>query len=95
MNVEITLNNPGALKKGDSVVAAVGGYASLSAATLSSLTEQSVYSTQQGEVKTLSLREGARISAGTAVMTIKNDAVTNAVNNAQHTCRLLNLPEQS
>ena len=83
VNVEITLNNPGALKKGDSVVAAVGGYASLSAATLFSLTEQSVYSTQQGEVKTLSLREGARISAGTAVMTIKNDAVTNAVNNAQ------------
>ena len=83
VNVEITLNNPGALKKGDSVVATVGGYASLSAATLFSLTEQSVYSTQQGEVKTLSLREGARISAGTAVMTIKNDAVTNAVNNAQ------------
>ena len=65
------------------MVAAVGGYASLSAATLFSLTEQSVYSTQQGEVKTLSLREGARISAGTAVMTIKIDAVTNAVNNAQ------------
>lgn len=82
-NVEITLNNPGALKKGDTVVANIGGFASLSSAPLASLTEQSVYSTQQGEVKTLSLREGARISSGAAVMTIKNDAVTNAVNNAQ------------
>lgn len=83
VNAEIILENPGALKKGDMVTAAIGGYTSLSAAALTSDAAQSLYTAKQGEVKTLSLREGEAVSRGAQVMTLENDAVTNAVNNAQ------------
>lgn len=82
-NVEISLRNPGTLSSGDTATASVGSAVCMEAGTLSNTTEQTIYSGQSGQVLTLSIREGGSVTSGQTVMTLKNDSLTNAVENAQ------------
>lgn len=79
VKVELLLQNPGALKKGDIAFAKIGEYSSITSAALENKEEQTIVAAQQGEIMRLSVREGDRVADGSAVLTLKNDAVTNSV----------------
>jgi HlyD family secretion protein len=79
VNIEISLQNPGALKKGDIAFAKIGEYSSVISGTLENETEQTIVSVQTGEIISLTVHEGDRVQIGTTVMRLKNDAITNAV----------------
>ena len=82
-NIEIKIQNPGALKSGDIAYAKIGEISSISTGSLENLTEQTIVATASGEIAELSVREGDRIYAGTKIAQIKNDSITNSVKNAE------------
>lgn len=75
-NIEIKIQNPGALKKGDTAYAEFDGISSLSSGTLENFTEQTIVASQSGEITNLPVSEGKNISSGNLVMQVKNDSVT-------------------
>ncbi len=79
---EISVVNPGALKKGDKAFAIIGDIASISSGEFINKTQQSISATQSGQVEELFIKEGSKVTNGMSVMTIKNDAVKNAVKTA-------------
>ena len=80
--VEFSFQNPGTVLSGDVASASVGGTACMDTGTVSYATEQAIYATQSGQVLTLPIQVGSAVTVGQAVMTIKNDSLTNAVTNA-------------
>jgi multidrug efflux pump subunit AcrA (membrane-fusion protein) len=82
VNIEIHINNPGAIKEGDKASAKIGTNLALTSGTLQNLTNQAIVSTQSGEVEGIYIREGNRVSVGTKIMQLKNSTITNAVNTA-------------
>lgn len=80
--VELSFQNPGTVLSGDTASASVGGAACMDTGTVSYATEQSIYSTQSGQVISLPIQVGSAVTAGQTVMTIQNDSLTNAVTNA-------------
>ena len=82
VNVEFSFRNPGTLASGASATASVNGVQCMEAGTIAYATEQAVYAAQSGQVLTLSIQEGERVTAGQTVLTLKNDSLTNAVTNA-------------
>jgi len=80
--VEFSLDNPGALSSGALAMATVGGVTCMEAGALSNATEQSIYATQSGQVLTLPIQAGSAVTVGQEVMTLKNDSLTNAAENA-------------
>ena len=80
--VEFSLDNPGALASGGTAMAAVGALTCMEAGQLSNATEQAIYATQSGQVLTLPIQAGTAVVEGQEVMTIKNDSLTNAAQNA-------------
>ncbi len=83
VNVEFSFRNPGTLASGSTAMASVNGVMCMEAGTISYTTEQSIYAGQSGQVLTLSIQEGETVTAGQTVLTLKNDSLTNAVDNAQ------------
>ena len=83
VNVEFSFRNPGTLASGATAMASVNGVLCMEAGTISYGTEQAIYAAQSGQVLTLSIQEGGSVTNGQAVMTLKNDSLTNAVDNAQ------------
>lgn len=81
-NVEIKVQNPGALKKGDTAYAKINGISSVSSGMLENYTDQTVVASQSGEVIKLLASEGKNISYGTLLMQVKNDSVTNSFSNS-------------
>ena len=82
VNVEFSFRNPGTLASGASATASVNGVQCMEAGTIAYATEQAVYAAQSGQVLTLSIQEGERVTAGQTVLTLKNVSLTNAVTNA-------------
>ncbi|WP_162862611.1 efflux RND transporter periplasmic adaptor subunit [Acetivibrio cellulolyticus] len=82
VNVEIHISNPGAVKEGNQASAKIGAFLSLTSEPLKNRTNQSIVSTQSGEVENIYIREGSRVSVGTKIVQLKNSAVTNAINTA-------------
>lgn len=82
-NIEIKIQNPGALSKGDTAYAEINGISSISSGTLENLTEQTIVASQTGEIISLPVSEGQNISTGALVMQVKNDNVTNSVSNSR------------
>lgn len=80
--VELVLPNPGALAAGESATASVGTADCMAPGTLAYATQQTIYSTQAGQVLTLPIEAGATVTAGQTVMTIDNPSLTNARDNA-------------
>ena len=80
--VELSFRNPGALSAGEVATASVGTADCMAAGSVAYATEQAVYSTQAGQVLTLSIEAGSAVSPGQTVMTIDNASLTNARDNA-------------
>ena len=80
--VEFSLSNPGALSSGALATASVGAAACMQPAPLSNATQQAIYAAQSGQVISLPIQTGSAVVQGQAVMTLKNDSLTNAAENA-------------
>lgn len=80
--VEITFANPGALSGSETAFAQVGDAMCMEAGTIAPGTKQTLYANQSGEILSLFLETGALVSAGQQIMTLKNDSLTNAAENA-------------
>lgn len=80
--VEITVKNPGAVSKGEKAFATVNGVACNSAGEFLNLTEKSVAAAGSGQIIALSIKEGDYVSKGQKLLRLKNDQVTNALNNS-------------
>lgn len=83
INVEFSFQNTGTLSNETSAMASVNGVLCMEAGTISYSTEQSIYAAQSGQVTKLSLQVGQSVSSGQTVCTLKNDSLTNAVDNAK------------
>lgn len=77
--VEIQINNPGALTEGMTASAEIhtskGEVSSTNTAALSYIKKQTVTSVTGGTVKSISVKENQKVSAGAIVMTMENDDV--------------------
>lgn len=82
VNAEFSFRNPGTLASGASAMASVNGVQCMEAGAIAYGTEQAIYAAQSGQVLTLSIQEGERVTAGQTILTLKNDSLTNAVTNA-------------
>ena len=80
--VEISFQNSGVFLGGETALASVGAADCMAAGTIRCATEQSIYATQSGQVTGFTLEVGHAVTSGQAVLTLKNDAITNAVTNA-------------
>lgn len=80
--VELAFRNPGALAAGESATASVGSADCMAPGAVAFATEQTLYSTQAGQVLTLPMEAGHTVTSGQTVMTIDNAALTNARDNA-------------
>ena len=80
--VELSFQNPGTLTDAATATAAVGAAACMEAGAVCYATQQSIYAAQSGQVLTLDLETGSAVTQGQAVLTLKNDALTNAAVNA-------------
>lgn len=81
--VEIAVTNPGALKDGETAYARIGTIASAAAGTFENSVNQSIVAAASGQVENLAISEGARVSKSQCVLTLKNDALRNALTNAE------------
>ncbi len=75
-NVEIKVDNPGAIKEGDYATAEVEGFACSSEGTFSYNGKGSIYSEVSGEVEALNVIEGDNISYGETVAILSNDDIS-------------------
>jgi len=81
--VEISFNNPGALKSGETATANINGIAPIANGTIEYMTDDAIYSTGTGLVTSINAASGSTVSPGSVVLLIKNDTVTNTVTNAK------------
>lgn len=81
--VKISLENPGAISSGSTATATIGSAVCMEAGTISYATQQSIYASQSGQVRSLPIQAGSAVTEGQVVMTLENDSLTNAVTNAQ------------
>ncbi|GHV44832.1 hypothetical protein FACS189492_1740 [Clostridia bacterium] len=75
--VEITVPNPGTLKKGDKGTAVIGGVAANDAGEFDYIASSPVIAEAAGKVVRQDVIAGDKVSAGTAVLTLENEAMTN------------------
>jgi len=75
-NVEIKVDNPGAIKEGDYATAEVEGYACSSEGTFSYNGKGSIYSEVSGEVTQLDIIEGDNIVTGETIAILTNDDIS-------------------
>ena len=78
-NVEISVTNPGAITTGDTATAVVDGTACAEPGTFKYYHEETVTAKASGKVRSLSLIEGDRVSAGRTILTIESSSVSNQV----------------
>ncbi len=79
--VEITFDNPGALKSGETATAMINGAAPIASGTIEYVTDHEIHSTGTGLVTEIKAPAGSVVSPGSVILLVKNDAVTNAVTN--------------
>lgn len=87
VNVEIEMDNPGALLAGMTASAEVetsrGTASSIDTGTLDYLNKQTITSETGGTVESLAIKEGQKVNAGSLVISLKNDDIvkSNQLNN--------------
>ena len=86
-NIYINVNNPGAIAKGDSATATVGGYACNSAGTFDYNATRSVTAKVSGEVINMPFKVGDRVSADETILTIDGDNVNDTIRNATYSLK--------
>ena len=80
--VKIRLTNPGALTETTSATARVGSYACASGGTLSPRLRQTVTAAASGEITSLNVSVGSRVSAGAVLATIGGESAENSLADA-------------
>ena len=80
--VKIRLANPGALTETTSATARVGTYACASGGTLSPRLRQTITAAASGEITSLNVSVGSRVSAGAVLATIGGESAENSLADA-------------
>lgn len=80
--IELTIQNPGALKEGELAFAEISALRCLDNGTLAYQTKQTVYAAQSGQIIAKLSDTGAYVSSGQSILSIKNDSISNAVSNS-------------
>lgn len=80
--VRIRLNNPGALTQSTQATARVGSYACAAGGTLSPRLSQTVTAAASGEVTSLEVSVGSRVSAGAVLATLGGESSDNSLSDA-------------
>lgn len=78
-NVEIVVDNPGAIKEGDSATAVVGGYACQDSGTFRCYQSKSIVAETAGTVSALYYHEGDYISAGATLAKLESTSLNDTV----------------
>jgi len=81
-NVQITVQNPGAVKKGDYATAEVNGYACSSEGAFEYGGETALVSEVSGKVEKLNIMVGDQVNAGEIVAVLSNSSLTDSVDAA-------------
>ena len=79
--VEISFQNSGVFLGGETALASIGTVDCMVAGAIRCATDQSIYATQSGQVTNVPLEIGHAVTNDQTVLTLKNDAITNAVTN--------------
>lgn len=85
--VTINVSNPGAIKPGDRATAEINGITCNDSGEFKYLAEFKITAEVSGEVTSLGVREGSRVSAGATAAVLKSDSVTSNANNARNSLR--------
>ena len=85
--VTIAVKNTGNLTAAQAATATINGVSALSSARFSYQREQTVTAQQNGIVSALCVKEGARVSADTALIQLSGDNLTKQVQNASDSLR--------
>lgn len=85
--VTINVNNPGAIKPGDRATAEIGGISCNDSGEFKYISEFKITSEVSGEVASLNIHEGSRVSSGTVAVVLTSDSVTSNANNARLSLR--------
>ncbi len=85
--VTINVNNPGAIKPGDRATAEINGITCNDSGEFKYISEFKITSEVSGEVATLNIHEGSRVSSGTVAVVLTSDSVTSNANNARLSLR--------
>ena len=80
--VKIRLTNPGALTDATTATARVGSYACASGGTLSPRLRQTITAAASGEITSLNVSVGSRVSAGTVLASIGGESAENSLADA-------------
>ncbi len=75
-NVEITVQNPGAIKEGDIATAKVGEYACSSEGSFKNSGKGTIYSKVSGKVETVNIMAGDSVYYGQNVAILSNESLT-------------------
>ena len=85
--VTINVNNPGAIKPGDRATAEINGISCNDSGEFKYISEFKITSEVSGEVASLNIHEGSRVSSGTVAVVLTSDSVTSNANNARLSLR--------
>ena len=80
--VQLRFTNPGALTAGTVAMASVGSRTCMDSGAVAYKTAQSVYAAQSGQVLTIPVEEGDRVTKDQAILTLDNASLTNAAASA-------------
>lgn len=86
-NVEIKVKNPGTLMTTHTATATINGIACNSSGTFKYLTEKTITAKVSGDVSSLYVSEGSRVSNGTAIAQLTSDTVTSNIRNASRSLK--------
>ncbi|MCD8037077.1 MAG: efflux RND transporter periplasmic adaptor subunit [Clostridiales bacterium] len=81
-NVEITVENPGAISESKMATATVGSSGSTQSGTFTFKEDRTIYAEVSGEVASIVNDEGSTVSAGSTILILESDSVTNSVQSA-------------
>ena len=81
--VTIQVNNPGALKQGDTATAQIGDIMCNDAGEFDYLSEFTITAKTSGDIETLNIKEGGTVRAGATVATLSSDTLESQVTDAE------------
>ena len=90
-DIEITVNNPGALKKDDRATAIVNGIACNDSGIFDNYATETILSETDGEITSLSFTQGDKVKAGDIVLKLSSETLTNTLKSNELDLKTQNL----
>ncbi len=81
--IDISVNNPGSLTEGEEAVVTVGNYACQDSGTLKYKSSETVTAEVSGTVSRINKDLGDYVSAGTTIVTLTSESLSESVNNSK------------